>query len=259
MKILKIIYACAALTGMALMPLLAEKKPPQISLKELTDPNSSSYVPYPYPKTDFEIIENFKHGVKIHHEPSQSGGRTLVKGAEYRQGILLGLLEDPPVLKVVDILRVEDLVVTSPAIYYFLLLISDHEGRIAALGALGDTGLYFGSGVVTEKTKVPLPFQTEKSVEMIVSRAAGPIRMEKMERIAVYSSISSYPFVPLNRISTSKGVFIVDFLDRVYSIEKEEYWNRHTMKIPDPRLGHITIQDGMNDRIFYLKRIDSGR
>ena len=186
-------------------------------------------------------------------------GKDHGQGGEYKQGLLLGLLEDPPVLKVVDIYRVEDLVVTSPAIYYFLLLISDHEGRIAALGALGDTGLYFGSGVVTEKTKVPLPFQSEKSVEKIVSRAAGPIRMEKMERIAVHSSISSYPFVPLNRITTSKGVFIVDFLDRVYAIEKEEYWNRHTMKIPDQRLGHITIQDGMNDRIIYLKKIDGGR
>jgi len=253
MNIPKTIGIIAVLTGMALMPLLAEKKPPQVSLKELTDPKSPSYVPYPYPKTEFEIIENFKYGVKLHFGPSEVRQRSLLQGIHIHFDIFLGLLEDSPDSRIGNILRVENLVVTSPDFYYYILTVIDRTGKIVGLGSIGETGLFGGTSWVGEKSSL---FKTEKQIEEILCRVVGPIKIERIERVFVHSTLPISDHAPLVRIAFPKGVLYVDPLDNVYAVEKEEYWNRISMKPPDLRLRKPFILDGMNDRILYLKKIE---
>jgi hypothetical protein len=60
MKSLKCI-ALGFLIALLCFAAYAEKRKPRLKMKELTDPNSPNYVPYPYPKNRKEIIEDLKY------------------------------------------------------------------------------------------------------------------------------------------------------------------------------------------------------
>lgn len=255
MKLTKKFYICAIPLLIIFLPLLAEKKVSPIPLKDLTDPNSPSYVPYPYPKTEFEIFEDFKYAIKIHFG-AREGKRTSVLSAYKddidRQKIILGLLGDKPSLKIIDIIKVQDLIVTSPSRYIFLLPIADDKGEVVAVGQLNDSGLLGGVAFYSEEVKFK-PFKTEKQVEEILTQALGSIRINKMERIRVHSTIST-PGMPIWKITTPAEIFYVDYFDNVYSIESEIFWTTK-MIFPDPEHKKISIQDPLNDKVIFLKKI----
>lgn len=137
MKLNKKIFTILSLVLIAFLPIQAQKKPPQIPLKELTDPSSPNYVPYPYPKTDFQIIEDFKYGVKF-----LFGDKTkhfsVINGDISDIKLILKLLEEDSALRVTNIIRVENMVQTSPCLYNFVLQIEDENGKVVAVGELED-------------------------------------------------------------------------------------------------------------------------
>jgi len=257
MKSLKILTIILILLLIVFLPVQAKKKVPPIPLKELTDPNSPSYVPYPYPKTEFEIIEDFKYGVKVHFG-AREGKRTSVLRAyknyvDRQQQIILGLLGDKPNLKIAEIIKVQNLIDTSPSLFYFLLRIVNKKGDVVAVGSLNDCGLFGGVSFFSEKKAKFKPFKTEKKVEEIITHTLGPTKINKMERIALHSTICD-PHAPLWKISTPAGVYFVDYFDNVYSIESEIFWTSD-MNFPDPEHQKISIMDTLNDKIIFLKKI----
>lgn len=239
------------------LPLRAEKKPAPIPLEELTDPDSPSYVPYPYPKTEFEIFEDFKYGINLHFGAREGRRRSVLSTnkdeMEDRQQLILGLLGDNPSLKIIDIIKAQDLIVTSRSRYHYFLPIADDKGEVVAIGDLCDSGLFAGVGFYSEKVKFK-PFKTEKQAEEILSQALGSIRINKMERIIVHSTIST-PGLPIWRISTPTGDFFIGYDENVYYIENEVFWTSK-MDFPDADHKKISLIDPLNDKVIFLKRIN---
>jgi hypothetical protein len=233
-----------------------KKKPPQLPLKELTNPNSPSYVPYPYPKTDFEIIEDFRYAVKLHFGLKE-GKRTsiIIKGYPDYSKLMLNLFGDTPSLEITEIIKVIDLVETSPSDYYFLLQIVNKEGEVLAMGSLEECGLMAGVTFYSEKIKFK-PFKTEQQVKEMLYKALSHtnIKINEMERIALHSTICS-PYAPLFKIKTSKGTFFVDYYDNVYSIESEIPWSKKN-GYPDPEHKRILILDSLNEKALFLKKVN---
>jgi len=60
-KYLSIIFLILSLTQIV----MAEKRIKPKSMQELTDPSSPSFVPYPYPKTNEEIIADINSKERI--------------------------------------------------------------------------------------------------------------------------------------------------------------------------------------------------
>jgi hypothetical protein len=107
----KTIFSCLIILLTWHLPLAAQKKPLQAPLKELSDPSSHNYVPYPYPKTDFEIIEDFKYGIKTlwgHKKKFYKSIRKSDEVAELKLQ-LLSLLDEKPTLEIKRIIKVEDM------------------------------------------------------------------------------------------------------------------------------------------------------
>jgi hypothetical protein len=253
MKLNRKIFSISILLLIAFLPLQAQKKPPQTPLEELTDPASHNYVPYPYPETDFEIIEDFKYAVDLFLSPKSGRHTTMIKGYSDNRKQLLELSGKNPTLEVKKIIRVKDLVLTSPCLYFFLLQIEDKRGNVVAIGRLEDCGLYAGVAFVSDKTKFK-PYKTEKQVENILTDALGHIEINKMERIGIHSSLPTDPYAPLWRISTSESTFFVDyFYDDVYKVVEEIPWTAKD-NYPDPeRKRNIILYDLKGKALFVVK------
>lgn len=234
----------------------ASKKPPPFSLKVLTDPNSPSFVPFPYPKTDFEIIEDFKYGVKILFGSKENIMAARKRGDVDHVNLALNLFGDNPSWKVARIIKVKDLIERSPNLHYFLLQIVNKKGVRVATGALADCGLWMGVECRSEGLKSK-PYKTKKKVKELIRRTHGHfIEINKMERIDISSSGPySSPFSPLWKVKTPLGILFVDYWDNVYQVEVE------MPSVKGPVLGDFmrhekVIHDPLNNRMYLLRKIE---
>jgi len=249
----KIAFSCLIILLMSYLPLPAQKKPPQTPLKELTDPASPNYVPYPYPKTEFEIIEDFKHGIDLFFTPRPGKHMKVIGGDLSDEKHILKLIKKNPSLKVTKIIRVEDMVQTSPCLNFFLLQIEDKKGKVVAIGHLEDCGLYAGVGFISDETQFR-PYKTKEQVRNILTAALGQIEINKMERIGIHSSLPTSPYAPLWRISSSEGTFFVDYYDDVYTVAEEIPWTAND-NYPDPEHKRKIILDGLGGKALFLEKV----
>ncbi len=253
----KTIFSCLLVLFALNLPLSSQKKPPQTPLKELTDPASRYYVPYPYPKTEFEIIEDFKYGIDLAFTP-RPGKHVKVLGGDlsYRK-MILKLINKKPSLKVTKIIRVEDMVVTSPCLHYFLLQIEDENGTVVAIGSLEDCGLWAGVGFFPDMSRLRI-YKTKEQIKKIVADSLGPVELNKIERIGIHSSLPSSRYSPLWRISSSEGTFFVDNNDDVYLVVEEIPW---TIKdnYPDPEHKRNVVLDGLQGKALFLEKVKTKR
>jgi len=259
MKLIKKI-SCAFLGLFLLLSFLqgqASKKPPPFSLKVLTDPNSPSFVPFPYPKTDFEIIEDFKYGVKILFGSKENIKAARKRGDDDHVNLALNLFGDDPSWKLARIIKVKDLIERSPCLHYFILPIIDKKGVVVAIGAVADCGLWIGVECCSEEGEFK-PYKTKKQVKDLVRRTHSRfIEINDMERVNIRSSRPhSGPFSPLWKVNTHLGILFVDHLeDNVYQVEVE------MPSVKGPVLGDFmrhekVVHDPLNDRLYLLRKIE---
>jgi hypothetical protein len=233
----------------------ASKKPPPFSLKVLTDPNSPSFVPFPYPKTDFEIIEDFKYGIKILFGSKEKIKAALARGDDH-VNLARNLFGDNPSWKVTQIIKVKDLLERSRTLHYFILQIVNEKDTVVAIGALADCGLWMGVECCLEGKKFK-HYKTKKKVKELVHRAHGYfIEINEMERVNITSSIEgSGLFSPLWKVKTPLGILFVDYSDNVYQVEAE------MPSVKGPALGDFmrhekVIHDPLNNRMYLLRKIE---
>lgn len=259
MKLIKKI-SCSFLALFLLLGFLqgqASKKPPPFSLKVLTDPDSPSFVPFPYPKTDFEIIEDFKYGIKILFGSKEQIIAAFARGDFDDVNLGRNLFGEIPSWKVARIIKVKDLIERSPNLYYFILPIVNEKGTRVAIGAVADCGLWMGVSCRSEGLKSK-PYKTKKQVKELVRRTHGRfIEINEMERVNVRSSRPhSGPFSPLWKIKTPIGILFVDYLeDNIYRVEVE------MPSVKGPLLGDFMrhekiIHDPLNNRMYLLRKIE---
>jgi hypothetical protein len=249
----KTIFSCLlVLFGLNLL-LSSQKKPPQTPLKELTDPASRYYVPYPYPKTEFEIIDDFKYGIDLAFTPRPGKHVKIIGGDLSYRKMILGLINKKPSLKVTKIIRVEDMVVTSLCLYFFLLQIEDKNGKVVAVGSLEDCGLWAGVAFFPDSSRFRT-YETKEQIKKIVADAVGPVELNKIERIGIHSSLPSSRDSPLWRISSSEGTFFVDRNDDVYLVVEEIPWSIKD-NYPDPGRKRNVVLDGLQGKALFLEKV----
>jgi len=232
------------------------KKPPPYSLKVLTDPDSPSFVPFPYPKTDVEIIEDFKYGIKILFGSEEQIIAAFARGDFDDVNLGRNLFGENPSWKVARIIKVKDLIERSPCLHYFILTIVNEKNVRVATGAVADCGLWIGVECRSEGLKSK-PYKTKKQVKELVRRTHGRfIEINEMERIDVLSvRPHSGPFSPLWKVKTHLGILFVDYSDNVYQVEAE------MPSVKGPPLGDFmrhekVVHDPLNDRLYLLRKIE---
>lgn len=259
MKLIKKI-SCSFLALFLLLGFLqgqASKKPPSLSLKVLTDPDSPSFVPFPYPKTDFEIIEDFKYGIKILFGSKKQIIAAFARGDFDDVNLGRNLFGDNPSWKVARIIKVKDLIERSPSLHYFILPIVNKKGVVVAIGAVADCGLWIGVECCSEEGEFK-PYKTKKQVKDLVRRTHGRfIEINEMERVNIRSSRPhSGPFSPLWKVKTPLGILFVDHLeDNVYQVEVEMPCLKG-LAFVDFMRHEKAVHDPLNNRMYLLRKIE---
>ena len=139
----------------------ADKRPKPKEMKELTDPKSPSYVPFPYPKKRGEIIADLKYYADkyCNDDPEKWNGE--VPATEI---VLKNLLEPQPIYTIGKIIKVKNRCDRKAHDYSWLLHIMDREGKIAMHVAMDAYGLIMeGAALRAEDIeRVPNPKNREK-------------------------------------------------------------------------------------------------
>ncbi|MCX6580872.1 MAG: hypothetical protein NT166_11905 [Candidatus Aminicenantes bacterium] len=267
--LLLIIVFCLQLAG-------EERKKPT-SMKELTDPRSPAYVPYPYPKKRAEIIADFKYYCEKFCGETNEYKSAFVRNFEnITDKISLNLLEPHPEYRIGEIFKVKNRIARFSDDYSWLIPVMDRKGDVAMRVALHASGLFIGAGAIAEKdmtTASPeerLHFArlrkvfTEEDVKNALSESIGRTftgnEIKKIERVAYPSAMGDY-LHPVWVITMADGniYYYIEIDDMIFSIDKKIPWKKTNQGIR-PLASSLTpswdyLPDTINDELVILTRI----
>ncbi|UCH98443.1 MAG: hypothetical protein JSV88_16800 [Candidatus Aminicenantes bacterium] len=211
---------------------IAEKRVKPKSIEELTNPSSPSYVPYPYPITRSEIIEDLKYAIKKLCTPKKGRYESFTPGnIPITDKIKLNLLEEKPKYEIGKILKVKNRVSGFAEDYYWIVFIlNKKDNSIAARIHLLANGLYGGTAAYSTDQE-PQYGKTDQDVLKILSnyinRPISKKEIKSNERIFFPSPISDI-FMPTWEIKMTDGsnYYYSSFKNMVYRIEKKIPWKK---------------------------------
>ena len=182
MKLLKIILISMLITSLFL-PAVAAKRAARKSMKELTDLNSPSYVPFPYPKTRDELIADIKFyyvdltadsksafvggepiSLRIPRVMFKKHGKSGYKTMESRNHILTDMFNPDTKYSIGKILKVKNTDDRIPDDYYWLIYVMDQEGDAVMRITMMESGLGLAGDAIDKST---LTNASEKYKELI--------------------------------------------------------------------------------------------
>ncbi|MCP4221607.1 MAG: hypothetical protein GY765_43685 [bacterium] len=273
MKTIKCI-AILTLLAYCCFPAAAEKRQKRKSMKELSDPNSLSYVPIPYPKTRSEIITDLHYYIKQFRskENSWSTGKPPLDG-----DILRNLLSKKNKYKIGKISKAITRSPSHPDDYYWLIPIVEGDDKVIITMAFRASGLFAVSGsclgvdmkrVSPEYRKMYERFQKlhpDKEIKQKLMETLGSSieagNIQKIERISYLHSNISELLAPLRRIHMSSGVtyFYSIMTDSFYTIERTKNWKRDKNGIRpidhEAQKHGSCLRDPLADRVIFLKKV----
>ncbi len=258
------------------IPVIGEKRKARRPMKELTDPSSPSYVPYPYAKKREKIIANLKYYIT---RPSMGRKKTFIDGEIPEIDLILeNLFGDQPNYEIGEIIKVKNRIAACPNDYTWLILIMDQEGKVAARVAMHAEGLFSGTVATTEANTLKAspdirarlrrtrPLKKKNDVHMrfnqSLNREISGEEIKKMERVVFISRLCDFLF-PLWEIKLSNGktYFYSTSKDTLYEVENKVPWgktkkgSRESWRPLVPP-GRNILFETLNDQLVILKKID---
>ncbi len=216
-------------------------RPPRYTLEDLTDPNSPSFVPYPFPRSRFEILEDFKYGIKkmgLHEEP----------------GYDIFLLDKKGVT-VDQIVRVEQRCLNYPCDYYYLIQVKQ-KGEIVGVHAVDEFGLVIGGFLIEtpEQKRAWKPHKDKKDVIRLLDKAMGGIKIRKLELVHRISDICRLE-TPVWEVETDAGTCFVDHFDNVWITEYETLASDEIIRTRTQK----GVQIDEENKIKFLKKVSKNK
>jgi hypothetical protein len=252
----------------------ADKRPKQKAIKELTDPKSPSYVPFPYPKKRGEIIANLEYYADKYCNDDPEKWIGEVPATEI---VLKNLLEPQPIYTIGKIIKVKNRCDRIPHDYSWLIHIMDSDDKIAMQVAMDAYGLFIeGAAIRTEdlermnnpkyreKMKRYRNLLTDEDIKNILSESVGRFinsnEIKKIERVAFFSPLGGF-LDPLWEIKMSNGAIYYYSINRemIYGIDKKIKWkkDKNGYRVHKSTLvPHMDyLPDSINDELIVLKKI----
>ncbi len=259
------------------LQLSGEERKKPLSMKELTDPKSPSYVPYPYPKKRAEIIADFKYYCEKFCGETNGYKGAFARGYEnITDKISLNLLEPHPEYQIGEIFKVKNRIAGFADDYTWLILVMDRNGQIVMRVALHASGLMIGAGAIGEQDKTTASPEerqnftrlrklfTEKDVKNALSESIGSTftgnEIKKMERVAYPSAMGDY-LHPVWEITMADGTiyYYIEIDDMIFGIDKKIPWKKNNQGYRPSALSLAPhwdyLPDMIDDELVILNRI----
>jgi hypothetical protein len=237
----------------------AEKRiPPQVSLDDLSDPSSPSYVPNPYPKTNGEIIENLEYQIsKMYSKDRWEYSLTKTKD------LLPELIKENPGARIEEIAKVKNRISLMADNYSYLIIITDLKGKYVARVAMKANGLLVSGTDPSDEdpgTKLKKFHQVLKKMEKYFKKE----EVKSIELMAFGLDFGSRTH-PLFEITLENGtVYYYDHQGNGYlkasqkilnGKSQEERMMAVNMERRNLKRGERYIYDMLNDSFMILKKI----
>jgi hypothetical protein len=160
----------------------AEKRKGRLSMKDLTDPNSPSFVPIPYPVTEKEVIEDLKYTINKEFVPEVKQGYN-----DPHSKVMANLLEDKPVYKIHRICKVKNLYSKNESGFNWLIFIINKDGTEALRVVVSDTGRWFGSQCFDLENNPKKPPEEEEILAKVSSILNMPLSRKDVSKMEMVS------------------------------------------------------------------------
>ncbi|MCU0285507.1 MAG: hypothetical protein MUF15_03815 [Acidobacteria bacterium] len=253
-----------------------ERKKP-LSIKELTDPNSPSYVPCPYPKTREEIIADFKYYTENFCGKKDGYKESFIHVYESNTDkISMNIFKPQAEYKIGEIFKLENRIPGFADDYIWLMMIMKQNGQIAMRVALMASGLVIGSGTIGEQDLAAaspeeclkyirlMKVLTGEDIKNILSQSLGCTisnnEIKEMKRVVYPASIGEY-LCPLWEIKLTKGTiyYYSEVRDMIYSIDKKIPWKKNKDGFRPAKMTLVPhwdyLPDMIDDELIILKKI----
>lgn len=271
MKLFKLIITLIIFLSLCL-PSLAEKRKPRLSMKELTDRNSPTYVPYPYPKNKKELLAD----IKYYYIDMTAGASSSYVGKTPISKIIIADLFGPNSnYKVGKIFKVKNRIAEFPDEYLWLVYIMDSDNDAVMNISVMECGLVIGGGAINKKALFTYPEETrkklkkamkvkeKKDVKKFLSDFLGnqieDKDIKKIERVAYLSTLGSFNS-PMWEFTMKDGIvyYYSEKRDMVYEIDERIPWKKISKKgrqsIRDFVSHRDYLPDTISDELLTLKR-----
>jgi len=279
MKSIKFI-AVLVLIFLFCLPAMGEKRAKRMEMKELTDPKSHHYVPYPYPKNRTEIIADLVHYIKRYvigtDEGSYEASIDIGVGPDPDK-ILVDLLNPQPAYKIAEIFKVKNRIAQIPDDYSWIIIIKDGDGNVVLRFAMFANGLMaiYGpeimddSGVASPELRAiherRRKVVTEADVRNILVesplRSTDQNEIKKVQLTSFHCQMANFQY-PIWEIKMADGTvyYYSQNRDMLFSVDnrikwakkKEGYRPDSTALVPRSSL---YLADTLNDELVVLKEI----
>jgi hypothetical protein len=208
----------------------AEKRQGYISMKDLTNPKSPSYVPYPYPKTESEVIADLKYVINKRFGPSSNTRRVLLGKPPDTITALPNLLEKNSAYKIGKIFKVKHHSIYSQFGYKWFISVLRKDGVEAVRVVLDETGIY-AYGLYFDSRDKPVYPVSEEEVLLDLSNTIGEQISKKdvkTTEFVAYTPLMGQFTTPTWEITLSDGrvFYYNDKIKRFYKNKKELKWEK---------------------------------
>ncbi len=246
---------------------LEAQRPRQIDRKVLENLKSLSYVPFPFPQNDQEVIADLKQAIKVHFGPLKKQEHVVDLSGQADEGsaILYSYLKDNTSLYVKEIDKVYNYLDTCRNDFHFLVLMADKKsGEIIARVLLEDNGLYASAIITTSKTKYHPLVSLEEARSLVSPYLSGTDKkLSGFRRVVFPARLLGDFLFPLWEITTECGyVYYITYIKDVYRLEseavlsKEELMSRYRPYQGLNANKELLVQDLIGSRGLVLKKLN---
>jgi hypothetical protein len=246
------------------MSTIAEKKVKPLPMKDLKEPSSPSYVPIPYPKTDEEVIVDFKYAVKKLYA-SKPGEFDVTVGPKPTSKIILpNLLEKNPIYTIFKIVKVKNRSARRAFDYTWLIIIVDQDGESVARVVIDANGLWAGT-LCPPPTRKSNPIRNGedgvKTLSKVLGKNISKKNVKHIEPLALPQRLGTL-FFPAYEIKLTDGLvyYYNSSEDKIYRIIKEIPWEKNKKgqrrfwrELVQSR--DIVFRDTLNDKIVFFEEL----
>ncbi len=238
-----------------------EQRKFRLSLEDLTDPSSPSYVPCPYPKNNAEVIKDLKYAIKILFSSTEN---LVLLSPDYSRDILMNLLENKPDYKIYSISKVKSFSIHNGSGYDWLVTVVRKDGTEAAHVVLEDNGLWAGTHSITPPQKLKKPVKEEDVISKVSSILDSPLTRKdiaKIDRVSM-PPIIGIRFIPAWEITLKTGMvyYYNTHFEKLFKIKNEIAWKKDS-RGTRPNWEDVVSRrevfflDELNDRVVVFEEV----
>jgi len=214
MKIIKFLFVILlALTFSQYME--AEKRHPKLSMEDLSNPDSPSYVLVPFPKNREEIVANLMDYIRRYY----SRGNRFSYSTGNEIDLMRELIKENSTVNIGEIVKVKNKISGMSSDYSYLIMLHSADGQYTSRIAMAADGLLIGGIRASKENPVKKLKSNEQILELLNAalKKSGKSHKPKKIQWMTFDPAFASPYRPAMEVSTDSGeTFYVDYWDNVY-------------------------------------------